>query len=246
MIAGRFFKRKSNGIRTPGETRPDLPRDRGSRHAGCVPFAYPKARSASRLRTDCVPKGTQGTRVRSTRDLLNVLASVADRGAGFRSLRDAWGDTTTAHGRLMLTVLGGSPRPGRTLVTDGRKERKGRAPPCAPRLKTCHQAREFKRYEKCPFYRGLRLIAGRFFKRKSNGIQTRPISLARSAAIMPTADGAAYLLAQWEWQPSRLRVAFGDRGGPKSRLGEALLPALEHAFEKLALARPAASTAARA
>lgn len=44
---------------------------------------------------------------RSTRDLLNVLATVAERKAGFRSLKDTWADTTTAHGRLMLTVLGG-------------------------------------------------------------------------------------------------------------------------------------------
>jgi DNA invertase Pin-like site-specific DNA recombinase len=41
---------------------------------------------------------------RSTRDLLNTLAAIADRQAGFRSLGDAWADTTTAHGRLMLTV----------------------------------------------------------------------------------------------------------------------------------------------
>jgi DNA invertase Pin-like site-specific DNA recombinase len=44
---------------------------------------------------------------RSTRDLLNVLDAAAKAGAGFRSLADAWADTTTAHGRLMLTVLGG-------------------------------------------------------------------------------------------------------------------------------------------
>ena len=44
---------------------------------------------------------------RSTRDLLNVLAAVAERRAAFRSLGDAWADTTTPHGRLMLTVLGG-------------------------------------------------------------------------------------------------------------------------------------------
>ena len=44
---------------------------------------------------------------RSTRDLLNVLATISDKGAGFKSLADAWADTTTAHGRLMLTVLGG-------------------------------------------------------------------------------------------------------------------------------------------
>jgi hypothetical protein len=41
--------------------------------------------------------------VRSTRDLLNTLAAIADRGARFRSLADAWADTTTAHGRLILT-----------------------------------------------------------------------------------------------------------------------------------------------
>src|SRR6516165_413074 len=41
---------------------------------------------------------------RSTRDLLNVLATISEREAGFRSLKDAWADTTTPHGRLMLTV----------------------------------------------------------------------------------------------------------------------------------------------
>ena len=46
---------------------------------------------------------------RSTRDLLNVLDAVAKQGAGFRSLKDTWADATTPHGRLMLTILGGSP-----------------------------------------------------------------------------------------------------------------------------------------
>ena len=32
---------------------------------------------------------------RSTRDLLNVLDEIAKKGAGFRSLNDAWADTTT-------------------------------------------------------------------------------------------------------------------------------------------------------
>src|SRR5262249_35816247 len=44
---------------------------------------------------------------RSTRDLLNILDAVGKAGAGFRSLKDTWADTTTPHGRLMLTVLGG-------------------------------------------------------------------------------------------------------------------------------------------
>jgi len=44
---------------------------------------------------------------RSTRDLLNILAMIAEMKAGFRSLGDPWANTTTSHGRLMLTVLGG-------------------------------------------------------------------------------------------------------------------------------------------
>jgi DNA invertase Pin-like site-specific DNA recombinase len=50
-----------------------------------------------------------GQLARSTRDLLNTLAAITaitGREAGFRSLGAAWAATTTAHGRLMLTVLG--------------------------------------------------------------------------------------------------------------------------------------------
>jgi DNA invertase Pin-like site-specific DNA recombinase len=43
---------------------------------------------------------------RSTRDLLNVLAAIADKSAGFRSLADPMIDTTSPHGRLILAVLG--------------------------------------------------------------------------------------------------------------------------------------------
>jgi hypothetical protein len=39
-------------------------------------------------------------------DLSNTLAAITDRKVGFRSLGDTWADTTTGHGRLMLTVLG--------------------------------------------------------------------------------------------------------------------------------------------
>jgi DNA invertase Pin-like site-specific DNA recombinase len=44
---------------------------------------------------------------RSTRDLLNTLATIADHTAGFRSLGDTWADIPMPHGRLMLTVFGG-------------------------------------------------------------------------------------------------------------------------------------------
>lgn len=53
---------------------------------------------------------------RSTRDLLNVLATVHERGSGFRSIGDPWADTTTPHGRLMLTVLGGLAEFERELI----------------------------------------------------------------------------------------------------------------------------------
>jgi DNA invertase Pin-like site-specific DNA recombinase len=67
---------------------------------------------------------------RSTRDLLNVLDSVSKARAGFRSLADAWADTTTPHGRLMLTVLGGLAEFERELIkartSEGRKRAQAR------------------------------------------------------------------------------------------------------------------------
>lgn len=62
---------------------------------------------------------------RSTRDLLHVLDAVGKAGSGFRSLADQWCDTTTPHGRLMLTVLGGLAEFERELIRartdEGRK-----------------------------------------------------------------------------------------------------------------------------
>ena len=53
---------------------------------------------------------------RSTRDLLNLLATISERGASFRSLRDTWADTTNAHGRLIITVLAGLAEFERELI----------------------------------------------------------------------------------------------------------------------------------
>jgi DNA invertase Pin-like site-specific DNA recombinase len=64
---------------------------------------------------------------RSTRDLLNTLGAITDRKAGFRSLADAWADTTTAHGRLMLTVLGGLAEFERELIRARTAEGRARA-----------------------------------------------------------------------------------------------------------------------
>jgi DNA invertase Pin-like site-specific DNA recombinase len=84
---------------------------------------------------------------RSTRDLLNTLAAITAKKAGFKSIGDTWADTTTSHGRLMLTVLGGLAEFERDLIRartgEGRAravargQRMGRPPKLTP-----HQKRE--------------------------------------------------------------------------------------------------------
>ena len=64
---------------------------------------------------------------RSTRDLLNTLAAIGDKRAGFRSLADGWADTTMAHGRLILTVLGGLAEFERELIRSHTGEGRARA-----------------------------------------------------------------------------------------------------------------------
>lgn len=84
---------------------------------------------------------------RSTRDLLNMLAAIASKGAFFRSLADTWADTTTAHGRLILTVLGGLAEFERELIRartgEGRALAKARGVHMGrPAKLTKHQQRE--------------------------------------------------------------------------------------------------------
>src|ERR1700730_9650395 len=84
---------------------------------------------------------------RSARDLLNTLATIAAKGAGFRSLNDTWADTTTAHGRLMLTVLGGLAEFERELIRartgEGRERAKAKGVKMGRKPKlTDHQTRE--------------------------------------------------------------------------------------------------------
>ena len=80
---------------------------------------------------------------RSTRD----LDEVAKRGAGFKSLADTWADTTTAHGRLMLTILGGLAEFERELIRartgEGRTRAKAKGVHMGrPSKLTPHQQRE--------------------------------------------------------------------------------------------------------
>jgi DNA invertase Pin-like site-specific DNA recombinase len=79
---------------------------------------------------------------RNTRDLLNLLHDLAQRGVGFKSLNDPWCDTTSMHGELMVTLLAGISTFERRLILartdEGRKRAKargvkfGRPPPSQP------------------------------------------------------------------------------------------------------------------
>ncbi|MCA1513645.1 recombinase family protein [Bradyrhizobium sp. NBAIM01] len=89
------------------------------------------ARAVAALRDGDVLVVTRLDRLaRSTRDLLNVLDAIGKAGAGFKSLADTWADTTTPHGRLMLTVLGGLAEFERELIKartgEGRERAKAR------------------------------------------------------------------------------------------------------------------------
>src|SRR5437899_1901346 len=124
---GNIFKEKASGARTD---RPEL------------------AKAIRRLDADDVLVVTRLDRLaRSTRDLLNILDAIGKAGAGFKSLKDTWADTTTPHGRLMLTVLGGLAEFERELIRartdDGRKRAKTRGVRFGRKPKlTLHQRQE--------------------------------------------------------------------------------------------------------
>jgi DNA invertase Pin-like site-specific DNA recombinase len=129
MAAGcaKVFKEKASGAKTD---RPEL------------------AKAIRRLESGDVLVVTRLDRLaRSTRDLLNVLDELGKREVGFKSLKDTWADTTTAHGRLMLTVLGGLAEFERELIRartgEGRKRAKERGVRFGrPRKMTPHQRQE--------------------------------------------------------------------------------------------------------
>ena len=144
-------------VSTDGQTL--AAQDAALRAAGCAKVFSEKASGAktdraelrkaiSRLGEGDVLMVTRLDRLaRSTRDLLNTLDEITKRGAGFKSLADSWADTTTPHGRLMLTVLGGLAEFERELIKARTGEGRARAKAAGvhmgrPRKLTTHQRRE--------------------------------------------------------------------------------------------------------
>jgi DNA invertase Pin-like site-specific DNA recombinase len=144
-------------VSTDGQTL--AAQDAALRAAGCAKVFSEKASGAktdraelrkaiSRLGDADVLMVTRLDRLaRSTRDLLNTLDEITKRGAGFKSLADSWADTTTPHGRLMLTVLGGLAEFERELIKARTGEGRTRAKAAGvhmgrPSKLTPHQQRE--------------------------------------------------------------------------------------------------------
>ena len=113
----------------------DLTNQRAELHAaGCtrifaekITGAHAKrpelARMLDHLRAGDVVTVTRLDRLaRSTRDLLDIAEQLQAMGAGLRSLAEPWADTTTAAGRMVLTVFSGI----------AEFERFGRRPTLAP------------------------------------------------------------------------------------------------------------------
>jgi DNA invertase Pin-like site-specific DNA recombinase len=167
MAAGcaKVFKEKVSGAKTD---RPELAKVIGRLEPGDVLVVTRLDRLA-----------------RSTRDLLNVIAAISDRGAGFKSLKDAWADTTTAHGRLMLAVLGGLAEFERELIRartgEGRARAKARGVRFGrPRKMTPHQRQEALQ----------RLAAGETQADVARTYNVDATTIGRLAAATPFEHGA--------------------------------------------------------
>ncbi|CAD7742181.1 invertase (plasmid) [Xanthomonas hydrangeae] len=115
----------------------DLTNQRAELHAaGCTKIFAEKitgtqrdrpelARMLDHIRSGDVVMVTRLDRLaRSTRDLLDIAERIREAGAGLRSLAEPWADTTTAAGRMVLTVFAGIAEFERSLIVD--RTRSGR------------------------------------------------------------------------------------------------------------------------
>ena len=151
---------------------------------------------------------------RSTRDLLNVLDELSKRGAGFRSLKDNWADTTTPHGKLMLTVLGGLAEFERSLIAartgEGRKRAQERGVRFGrPRKLTAHQRDEALQ----------RIAAGETQADIARLLNVSPPTISRLAASSPFAtSGPACEEEAQCWRIDRPAGTAGRETGLKLQL----------------------------
>lgn len=60
---------------------------------------------------------------RTTKDLFEIVSIIENKGAGIKSLKESWLDTTTPQGKLLFTIFAGLSQFERDLVSDRTKER---------------------------------------------------------------------------------------------------------------------------
>lgn len=60
---------------------------------------------------------------RSTKDLFEIVSIIEEKGAGIKSLKESWLDTTTPQGKLLFTIFAGLSQFERDLIAQRTKER---------------------------------------------------------------------------------------------------------------------------
>lgn len=75
------------------------------------------------IREDDVVVVCELTRIsRSTKDLFALVELIESKGAKIKSLKEDWLDTTTAHGRLLFTMMAGLAQFERDLISERTRE----------------------------------------------------------------------------------------------------------------------------
>ncbi|GLV67357.1 integrase [Bacillus mycoides] len=59
---------------------------------------------------------------RSTKDLIEIAELISQKGVNLKSLKEAWLDTTTAHGKMLFTIFAGIAQFERDLTSERTKE----------------------------------------------------------------------------------------------------------------------------
>jgi DNA invertase Pin-like site-specific DNA recombinase len=116
------------------------------------------------------------------------LAAIGERGAGFKSLKDAWANTTTPHGRLMLTVLGGLAEFERELIRARTGEGRKRAQDRGVRFGRPPKLSAYQRQEALA-----RLAAGETQADVARTFSLSTATISRLAAGSPFEQGAVGL-----------------------------------------------------
>src|SRR6185437_1198611 len=84
---------------------------------------------------------------RSSRDLLNILHEVGEKGASFKSISDTWADTSSAQGKLLVGILAALAEWERSLILARTSEGRARAKKDGVRFGRPRALNDFQRRE---------------------------------------------------------------------------------------------------